>query len=275
MPMPMPARLARVGPVLLLLLMLGGCGSLRSLPMLAPTLFDMEQARAGLYVEPAMSAAQRHALVAQIDAGRTQVERLWGTITTAPYVVACVTAQCAHRFGSFGERASAFGDSAIRLSPDGLGAALVAHEWSHVELYRRVGGWWRVSAIPRWFDEGLAVVVADEARHSADNWREIQRLALVTPALDDLVSRADWLRALRRYGETLGDDPRNRRLVYGKAGHEVRTWLACARPGALHELIAAVRSGASFEAVYRELGPDCPRPSERVEPREAATVSGR
>lgn len=254
-----PPRIRHCRLVLLaaLTLSLGGCGAWRSLPMAMPSLFAMDLVRPGLYVDPAMSPFQREALVAQIDAGRAQAERWWGPLSSTTYVVACVSAACAQRFGSLGERASAFGDLAIRLSPNGLSAALVAHEWSHAELYRRVGGWSRIGDIPRWFDEGVAVIVADEPRHSASHWREVQRLGLPTPGLDELVSRADWIDALRRYGETRGDDPGNHRVVYGAAGHAVRTWLGCARPGALRELVDAVRSGARFETAFRELAPDC------------------
>ncbi|WP_201494270.1 hypothetical protein [Rubrivivax sp. A210] len=235
-------------------LLLAGCGTLNSARMLAPSLSGMEEWRPGLFVEPAMSAAQRQALEQQIALGRAQVERFFGAIVTAPYFVACISFDCARRFGSYGERAAAFGDSAIRLSPDGLQAALVAHEWSHAELYRRVGGWWRISAIPRWFDEGVAVVLADEARHSPANWQEIQRRGLSTPTLDELVTRRDWTEAVRRYGETRAEDPDNLRRVYSTAGHELRGWLACAGREGLAGLLAGVDQGQAFDALYARLG---------------------
>ena len=235
-------------------LLLTACGSLHSARMLAPTSFGLEAAGPKLYVEPAMTAEQRQTLQVQIDAGRAQVARFYGEITTAPYFVACITAECAQRFGSYGERAAAFGDSAIRLAPNGQAAALVAHEWSHAEIYHRVGGAWHVGAVPRWFDEGLAVVVAGENLHSEANWLEIQRRGLATPPLTALVSRADWTAAVQHYGETQGDVPGNLRLVYSTAGHEVRHWLACAGPAGTLALLAAVREGEPFDGAYVRIG---------------------
>ena len=242
-----------------LLAPLGGCGSAVSFRMLSPKVFGMEQAGPRLYVEAAMDAEQRRALAAQIAIGRDQVERFYGMVTTTPYFVACMTPECTARFGSYGERAAAFGESAVRLSYNGLAAALVAHEWSHAELYGRVGGWWVQRRIPRWFDEGLAVVVADEPRHSEANWREIQRRKLPTPALSELVSRSDWTRALGKYAETQADDPDNLRVVYGSAGHELRQWLSCTGPAGAVTLLAAVRAGEAFDAAYARIGRACAR----------------
>ena len=248
------ARLGRWAVAAGVALLLGACGSLQSARMLAPGLYGMAQVDAKLYVEPAMSAAQRQALQRQIEIGRAQVARFYGGITTAPYFVACISAACAAHFGSLGARAAAFGDSAIRLAPDGLTAPLVAHEWSHAELYGRVGGWLAARRLPRWFDEGLAVVVADEARHTEDNWREIQRRGLATPALTELESFSDWTRAVRSYGETQIDDPDNLRLVYSTAGHELRQWLRRAGAGGVQSLLTAVREGEAFDTAYQRIG---------------------
>ena len=238
-------------------LLLSACGSLQGFRMLAPTTFGMAEAAADLYVEPAMSAEQRLSLSRQIALGRTQVARFYGGITTSPYFVACISQECALRFGSHGERAAAFGASAIRLSPNGLAAPLVAHEWSHAELYRRVGGWRHIHNIPRWFDEGIAVVIADESRHSEANWREIERRGIATPTLAELVSRSDWTAAVGKYGETRTDDPDNLRAVYSTAGHEIRRWLSCAGSSGALALLAAVRDGESFDLAYRRFGRTC------------------
>ena len=236
---------------------LTACGALHNARMWLPNASGMDQVTATLYVEPAMSAEQRKALQHQIELGRAQVEAFYGSITTAPYFVACVTTQCAVRFGSYGEPATAFGDMAIRLTLNGRLTQLVAHEWSHAELYRRVGGWRHIGQIPRWFDEGVAVVVADEALHSPAHWQEIARRRLPTPPLTELISRRDWAAAIQTYGETRGDDPSNLRVVYSTAGHEVRTFLACAGSAGVGAVLDAVRAGEPFGAVYARVGRQC------------------
>ena len=245
------------GLIVTLCALLAGCGNLGSWRLLAPADHGMEVIRPGLYVEPAMSAAERNDLMGQINHGHRLVTAFFGTIESSPAIVACVSTECAVRFGSGGGRAAAFGDSAIRLAPNGLTAAMVAHEWGHAELYRRVGGVWAIHRIPRWFDEGIAVVIADEARHSAENWAEIQRRGYPTPALSELVSYRDWIKALQHYGEMRGDHPENLRVIYSTAGNELRRWLACAGKAGLIELLTAIRNGEEFASAYAGLERRC------------------
>lgn len=250
-------RLGRWIAILACCIQLAACGVLHNARIWAPQASGMEKDGANLYVEPFLSPDQRNTLRHEIELGRSQVAQFFGDVKTDPYFVACASASCAAQFGSYGERAAAFGDTAIRLSPNGWTAALVAHEWIHIEVYHRVGGFWRIDGIPRWFDEGVAVVVAGEPRHSEQNWQEIQRLGLKKPPLSALTTRADWVSALRQYGETQVDDPDNLRLVYSTAGHALRTWMRCAGSNGVPSLLKAVRAGEEFEAVFTRLGHDC------------------
>ena len=212
----------------------------------------MDQVDPKLYVEPSMSVEQRREVRRQIEIGRAQVERFYGSITAAPYFVACVTSECDDRFGSYGTRAAAFGDTAVHLSAKGLSAPLVAHELSHAELYHRVGGWWNARKIPRWFDEGVAVVVADEPRHSEENWQEIRRRGLPIPKLSELVSFKDWGAAVNQYGEAAGDVPGNLHVVYTVAGHEVRSFLAGSGSGSGLSAVVAVLDSVSVGSTFVE-----------------------
>jgi hypothetical protein len=236
---------------------LSGCGAIHSARMWYPQAAGMDVVDPQLYVEQAMSTQLRLEVQRQIGLGRATVEAFYGSIVTTPYFVACLTAFCDERFGSYGQRAAAYGDLAIRLSVQGLSAPIVAHEWSHAELFRRAGGWWYARRIPRWFDEGVAVVVADEPRHSEANWREIQRRALPTPPLGALVSFSDWGRAVAAYGETAGDVPDNLHVVYSAAGHAVRVFLACAGAAGVARVLDEVHAGSGFDAAYASVQAGC------------------
>lgn len=195
----------------------------------------------------------------EIDVGRAAVVAFYGEATAAPYIVACITSACDDRFGSYGQRAAAYGDLAIRLSPRGLSAQLIAHELSHTEVFRRAGGWWYARKIPRWFDEGIAVVVAGEPRHSEDNWRETRRRGMPVPQLDELESFGDFDAALRKYGETRGDVPDNLRVVYTAVGHEMRTFVSCAGTQGVARVLDALRSDTTFVQAYAEARASCVR----------------
>ena len=233
--------------------LLTACGTVHSARMWFPKTFGLDEVNSRLYVEPAMTAEQRQEVQRRIDLSRIQVERFYGSITTTPYFVACITKECDARFGSYGQPAAAYGELAIRLWAKDFSApavAVVAHELSHAELYHRVGGWWYARKIPRWFDEGVAVLVGDESRHSEENWREIQRQGLPAPKLDELMSFSDWGVAVNKYGETAGDVPSNLHVVYTTAGHTVREFLLCAGPTGIAAVLDAVHAGDSFSEAY-------------------------
>ena len=222
--------------------------------MFAPGWCGMERVSPTLFVERSMSPEARADLQHRIDLGRETVARFYGRLTTDPYFVACATMTCAERFGSYGEPAAALGDIAIRLAPNGETSALIAHELSHAELYRRVGGWRHIRMIPRWFDEGIAVVVANEPKHSDEVWQEIRRGNLTTPAIPDLVSRDQWRGAIQQFGETrYGDPPENWRLVYNTAAHEVRSLIAVTGTTGIQELLTRVNNGEKFDTAYQHV----------------------
>ena len=157
--------------------------------MFAPGWCGMDRVSSTLFVERSMGAEARAELQHHVDLGRETAARFYGHLTADPYFVACATTACAERFGSYGEPAAALGDIAIRLAPNGETSALIAHEMSHAELYRRVGGWRHIRTVPRWFDEGIAVVVANEPKNSIEVCQEIRRRNITTPSIHDLISR--------------------------------------------------------------------------------------
>ena len=77
--------------------------------------------------------------------------------------------------------------------------------------------------------------------------------ALPYPALSELVTRDDWISAVRTYGPPTRADPFHLRIVYTRAGYEVRRWLAHARPQGALRLLEQVRAGAPFAQSYASL----------------------
>ncbi len=133
-----------------------------------PRCYGLVPVSPGLYVEAAMPLADRTALRATIAGAEAQVAAFYGSFDRRPTVLACATEACDRRLGGRGARATTFGTWFIRLSPRGLDATIVAHEFSHVEFHARVGELRLISgAVPAWFDEGLAVIVSRDTRYLA------------------------------------------------------------------------------------------------------------
>ena len=199
------------------------CITLNSAKLLAPTVFGMEQIAPGVYVDPKMTAKQRLTLAEAIATARERIHFYYGNVAANPEIIACATEQCFQRLGGETARAKAYGASKLLLSPRGLTSPMIAHEWSHAELYTRAGGYFAAKDVPRWFDEGLAVLISNEPTHSEEIWQAVRKAGIATPTLNELESREKWLAAVKKYG----DDSTNKeqyKVVYATAGHEVRSW---------------------------------------------------
>lgn len=203
-----------------------------------PGCFGMEEVEPGIYTGPDATAEQSRTLVGQVAEARARVEEFYGDRQSSPVVLACFDAGCYERIGGGRERGIAVLNRAVMLSPRGLDVGILAHEMSHVELHRRLGG---VRAeVPQWFDEGLAVVAGDDRRYiaaagSADR-------CLVCPDGPLPVSLDEWLRAASADVEE-----------YAKAACAVSNWLAKydSPAQAMGHLIDRLGNGASLVSVLR------------------------
>lgn len=221
-------------------LLLTGCEGIGYARTTAPTLFGME-------------AVRRDLTRAMADA-RGRLQAVYGTVRSKPTVLACATQACYERFGGGRQRALSFGGTVL-LSPRGIGAPILAHEWSHAELAERLDLLTRWTAkVPVWFDEGLAVAVSSEPTHSEEVWQRVEALGLPRPALADLATKSGWGRAVVEYGDaalSLTSSDARPMVVYPLAGHEVRCWLAQTGTGGLMTLIERLRGGEPFDTAYR------------------------
>jgi hypothetical protein len=220
----------------------------KAIKLLAPTGFGMADLGGNVYVDRAMSADQREDMLRMVKEARQTIERVYGGVASDPVIVCCATDERFRAFGGGGQRGISYGRYALLLAPRGLTLPILAHEWSHVELYRRLGLWsWR--RVPQWFNEGLAVAVSDEPSHSEAVYQQARREDLPIPALSGLVSDRQWNAAAHSYGNPRMN-PHHLHVVYATAGHEVRPWLQAVKTSGLLEFIKRMRSGAAFDDAY-------------------------
>jgi len=211
--------------------------------LLLPTLFGLDRISPQLYFDRAMPAAERSRLLAVFEVARDRVQAFWGEAPGQPTICACSTAECYHRFGGGRDRGqTSFGH--ILLSPRGLDAVVMSHEWTHAELSRRCP---LFATVPAWFSEGLAAVAsADPLYDEAAFVREIGASPHVA------VSSLETLRQFL-------DAPHG----YLTAAHEIRGWLSVVGQGGLLDLVAAMRRGEEFHHAYHRLEADGPSTNAR------------
>jgi hypothetical protein len=220
----------------------------KAIKLLAPTGFGMEDLGGNVYVDPEMPSDQREDVLRIVEDARQTIRRVYGDVASDPVIVCCSTDERFRAFGGGGQRGISYGRYALLLGPRGLTLPILAHEWSHAELYRRLGLWnWR--RVPQWFNEGLAVAVSDEPSHSEAVYHQAQREGLPMPALSGLVSDRQWNAAAHSYGNPRMN-PHHLHVVYATAGHEVRPWLQSVKTTGLLWFVAQLRSGAAFDDAY-------------------------
>ncbi len=163
----------RIGIAAVLLALLTTASVPFVIPVMAayacPSCYGLERAESSLYVEAAMPAAERQKLQEGILSAEAKTAQFYGSYSGHPTLLACMTEVCDHKLGGRGARATTYptlGDGVIRVAPLGLNETILSHEFSHVELHSRIGiAQWLRGAVPAWFDEGVAVIVSEDARY--------------------------------------------------------------------------------------------------------------
>jgi hypothetical protein len=123
-----------------------------------PRCYGLKPLPNGLYADRDDAAYQ--ALIADAD---RHIAAFYGSRRSDPRVLMCSTTSCYQRLGGGGEKGRALRNWSLMLSPAGTNATIATHELSHVEFHQRLGS--ARSKVPQWFDEGLAVLVSDDARY--------------------------------------------------------------------------------------------------------------
>jgi len=232
-----------------ILLTFSACSTInKAKVLLPPTWIDLKKIAPEVYVDKDMNVTQQKNLLKLIPEAKKYVLNIWGSVTSKPTIYACSTNACAKSLG-IGARAYQFNNHLV-LSPKAISKELIAHEWSHAELYKRVGGLFNWKKIPSWFDEGFAVYVSHEPRHDKRAWEKIIDNNISYPSLNELVSLKQWNKATHQYNKNI---PNNDIVVtYATACHEVEEWYKKVGLKGLNELIKKIKNGTSFEVAYQQ-----------------------
>lgn len=228
--------------------LLAGCSTMKQGKLLAPTWFGMERIEPRVYVMTEVPQDKHKELLDSYHEASSRVDAIYGGAVTDPTVYGCADRECIQAFGGHGD-----GYAASKVTPSILlwtkvfGPGEIAHEWSHLELYARIGRS-GMRTIPMWFHEGLATVVGEIPRHSEAVYQEAVSSGFPIPPLSELRTEAQWGAAFRKY-----PNPKGLNVVYATVGHEVRSWLQRVRQQGLLTLIEAVKSGEDFNIAFQRI----------------------
>jgi hypothetical protein len=201
-----------------------------------PGCYGLTETEEDVYAEDNLSDAQRSQVLQLVAQARRLITGFYGTQTSSPTLLICLTEACYQRIGGKKERGIAVLNRAVMLSPRGLNAVIASHEMSHIELHARLAS---SAAVPQWFDEGLAVVVSDDPRYLAP--APAADRCLIAPTGPLPVTLEEWLSAASKDAST-----------YAKSACQVSRWLhANGDRTALLSLIERLNAGEQFDSIVK------------------------
>jgi hypothetical protein len=207
---------------------------------LCPRCYGFERMSGRIYVDAAMPAATRARLADAIAEGEQKVAQSYGGLRRAPVVLACSSDACDRRIGGRGARAVAYGTEFLRLAPLGIDPVIITHERSHIEFHAMLGLQHMIlNSVPAWFDEGLAVIVADDPRYLLPQAAETDRCR----------QRPDG--PLPSNGRDWGREAGRDQQLYARAACRVLRWMNAnnGMSGVL-ALVNRLKAGDSFEVIF-------------------------
>ena len=120
-----------------------------------------EQIDPGVYAPASLSAVGRAQALANLAAARDRIAALYGAPRARPVTILAADDREAARFGlADGVPGTAFVTAVgthVVLNLAQFSVDVAAHELTHAELADRLGFWTRMTRLPVWLDEGLAL----------------------------------------------------------------------------------------------------------------------
>ncbi len=181
-----------------------------------------------VFVSPTMTPYEREKLLYTISQAKQRVAGLFGAYTATPVVIASYDRDIrTYLKNTYGSTYYFPHSSYVVVGANGLNMDVLAHELTHAELTHRLGYWRRVTQVPLWFDEGVAMQV--------DNRLDTSR---------DFRSAPPEKKSFRDF-ET---NPSRDRYVLVK--QELHRWLQPQPANRLNVFIQNMNKGMGFESAY-------------------------
>lgn len=193
----------------------------------------------GVLVQRSVPAAERPALMALHAAAIERITGIFGAPRARSAVIFLKDHE-AFALSALGDTGSTYfapAHACTVIGVKGRNVDVMAHELMHAELFARVGFTRRRTAIPVWFDEGVAMQVdfrPGYARYGHD------------------LDSAAAVRELATHDQFFGVNKEQLTRNYSVAKTEVSRWLEEESPDRLYRALENIRNGASLEAIMSD-----------------------
>ncbi|HEY1772723.1 MAG TPA: hypothetical protein VGH91_05980 [Gammaproteobacteria bacterium] len=230
--------------LLVLALVAAGSAYLMARPVAAaacPRCFGLTDSGDGLYLQSGMSDVQRTRAQAAVSDALTRAAVFYGPLQHRPRMLLCADDACYRRIGGApGSGVGSLGSVALEISPQGTNPVYIAAGLSRTELQGRVGFWkFETGAVPTWFDEGVAVVVADDPAYILPPGHGDRCKAGSFP--DMPATPTEWQEELQQEGDVL----------YAQSACKTNMWIIeNGGPKAVTGLLDKLAQGQDFSKLF-------------------------
>lgn len=177
----------------------------------------------------------------------------WGEFTATPVVIFCADMEEYAQFTNAPQAPAmvymSWLGAYIVAQPDGANVDVIAHEYCHAQLQKKLGWWKKYTQIPAWFDEGLALQLDYRYPNSTqDNspenytkiWNNRTKHGKNAPKLKELVKISQFFN--NKYSPN---------IAYLTAGFYVSNWLEKVGKKGFLECMEKIKSGKDFDKVIK------------------------
>ena len=207
---------------------------------------NMKEVSKSLYVDPDMSQPQVAQIVQMTVEAKQRVAQFYGEAQSTPIIIAGQDERAMGRYLQPGNRTATtylyFGKAYVVLGPDGLSVDVVAHEFMHAELSKRIGGLDRQFKIPTWFDSGLAMQADNREGYSEKEFQRKTEGGKLAPSLSRITSDRTFYTS-------------DYWVNYATSKHEVNRWFKIVRKQGLADFLRRVRNepfADAYESTEKE-----------------------
>ena len=199
----------------------------------------LDEVTTGILASSDVPIDQRHDVVRLHTEAKLRIANTFGATRASAVIVIGTTEALRDLFPGAGSYASTIYipyRSCVVVGPKGHDVNILAHETLHAEIHHRVGHWNRLTQIPTWFDEGLAMQVDFRERYL---W-SFRFGAVDSGTVKQWTSRSQFFS---------GDDEELTRH-YAMAKEELRLWVEEFGREDVYGFLERVRQGERFAETY-------------------------
>ncbi len=133
----------------------------------------------GTRVQSSSTNVERLQILKLLQQAKARITKAFGLPRAKPTIIFLKDTHALFPFGlnEYGSTQTIASRACVIIGPQGTNLNVVAHELMHAELFERVGIWRKFTAIPAWFDEGVAMQM--DFRSAYDLKQPIKNLVAV------------------------------------------------------------------------------------------------